>query len=371
MSFRDIIDSFDENRFWKKIKEASRADVDTVLKKDVIELDDLIVLLSDNSTDYLQNIAGRAKDITIQRFGNVINFYVPIYISNECTNHCTYCGFNKDKEIDRITLSLEEIEEEYKKIKEKGFDNVLILTGEAPNKAGDDFIAEAVEIAKKYFRFVGLEIYPMDTEGYKHLESSGADGLTIYQETYDKDIYSLMHLKGKKKDYYWRLDTPERAANAGLRKIGLGALLGLGDWRYEAFMLALHINYLQRKCWRSEYTLGFPRIRPFNNDFKIPSQVSDRDLVHMMSALRIFLPDVGFLFTTRESKDLRDNLIGLCITQISAGSKTNPKGYTNNEYGEQFSVCDERTLSEMMDIVKQKGYEPVLKDWEYSFNGLG
>jgi 2-iminoacetate synthase len=210
----------------------------------------------------------------------------------------------------------------------------------------------------------------MDTGDYAKLVRAGADSLTIYQETYDREVYSKMHVSGFKKDYKYRLNAPERAAEAGFRKIGLGALLGLAKWQYEACMLGMHINYLQKKFWKSEFTLSFPRIKPASDSFSIPNEVGDRAMVQMMCALRLYLTEVGFLLSTREKGSLRDKLIELCVTQISAGSKTNPGGYTADTAGEQFEVSDSRKLHEMIEVVRQKGYEPVLKDWDKTFTGL-
>jgi len=370
MSFINNLKSFNTDEFNYVINCTDKGEIHDILLKERIGYSDFLKLLSKEAGVILEDLAVVARHQTIQRFGKIINFYIPVYLSNECTNNCIYCGFNKNTDITRKTLSIDEIKEEYKKLKDMGFDNVLLLTGESPETAGIDYIEEAVNLARDYFTFIGLEVYPMEIEDYHRLVDAGASGITIYQETYDRDVYDLMHRSGRKKDFLWRLNTPERAAKAGFRKIGMGSLLGLSDWRFEAAMLALHIDYLHKRFWREEVTLGFPRINPPSSDFNIPNPVSSRELVQMMCALRIFLPDTPFLLTTRESPDLRNNLIGLCVTQISAGSKTNPGGYLNDRAGKQFCVNDNRDLLEMIDLVKSKGYEAVLKDWEVYFTGI-
>lgn len=370
MTFSQMMQSLNPLEKIEKYSQTQDPDrVLSIVKKDGISYNDLLYLLSDTAKQMLPPIAAQARNLTIQRFGKIIQFYVPIYLSNECNNVCVYCGFNHQTQTNRVTLTLEEVEHQYKTIKDFGFDNVLLLTGEAPDKAGVQYIADCVSLAKNYFTFVGLEVFPMDVEGYSRLVEAGADGLTIYQETYHPEVYRKMHRKGKKTDYHWRLTTPERALEAGFRKIGLGALLGLYDYRYEAAMLAKHIDYLQKKYWKSEITLSFPRLRLMETFKKSPYPVDDKDLIHMICVCRLYFPEVGFILSTRESPDIRDNLIQLCITQMSAGSKTNPGGYTNCNTLEQFSASDQRDLNQMMDIVRKKGYEPVLKDWDKVFTG--
>lgn len=368
MSFIDTIKSVTFDNIKEIISSTTEEKIISILKKDEITFNEFLALLSEKAAKFLPEMVLKSKEVTIKRFGKIINFYVPLYLSNECSNQCVYCGFNQQRDIIRKTLTFNEIEKDLEKIKDYGFDNILLLTGEHKKAANLDYIKNAVKMAKDNFTFVGLEIYPMKIEEYRELLITGARGLTIYQETYDIETYDKMHIKGKKKDYLWRLDTPERACIAGFRKVGLGALLGLFDWQYEVAMLALHINYLQKRYWKTEFTLGFPRINPPDDIFKIPYKVSDKNFLQLLSALRIYLPDVGFLLTTRERPELRDNLIGLMITQISAGSKTNPGGYIDNSADEQFHVSDNRTLEEMIRVVRKKGYDPVLKDWEKNFS---
>jgi len=342
-----------------------------ILQKEKIDIEDFAILLSTPAEKRLKEIAQKARRLTIQRFGKVITFYVPLYLSNECDNACTYCGYNTNRKQERTTLSFIEIEAEMHKLKSIGFDSVLLLTGESKSKIGIDYLIKSVEIARKYFTYVGLEIYPLSESEYKILVKRGASGLTIYQETYHPDTYDKIHLFGKKKDFNYRIDTPDRALMGGFRKIGIGSLLGLYNWRYEAIHLALHVDYLRKKYWRQEVTLSFPRINPVSDDFILPYRVNDRDFVHLISVMRLYLEDVPFVLSTREKGNLRDNLIELAITQISAGSKTTPGGYQNIKVKSgQFDVSDKRTLGEMINLIRQKGYDPVIKDWDKNFTGV-
>ncbi|MBN1410731.1 MAG: 2-iminoacetate synthase ThiH [Spirochaetales bacterium] len=350
-------------------KDESR--INGILAGEDVSFQDFLHLLSEGGINRLPEMAAAAQKATLQRFGRTISFYAPIYISNECSNICLYCGFNATRSFPRTTLSPEQIESELVLLKETGMDSVLLLTGESANAAPVEYIAEAVKLAKRYYTFVGLEIYPLDVDGYKKMLDAGADGLTIYQETYDRKAYEYFHRKGKKRDYNWRIETPERAFQAGFRKVGIGVLLGLSDYRRETVHLAAHADYLYKRYWRGEIAFSFPRIRPFNTDFDIPYPVSDKMLIHMMCALRLYLKDAAFLLSTRETPELRDKLIGLCVTQMSAGSKTNPGGYgSDNDSEEQFSISDSRNLDKMIEVVSARGYEPVIKDWDRDFKSI-
>lgn len=371
MIFEKSITSFSSKNITPYTQNTDTAGIKNILKKESITFQDFLYLLSPGAETLLPEIAYQAQKKTIQRFGKKISFYAPLYLSNECENQCAYCGFNKQKKVNRITLTPDEIEKELLALKKAGFDSVLLLTGEAPDLIGVDYIKAAIIQAKKHFSFVCLEIFPLSVEDYSTLVKAGADCLTIYQETYDQKVYDKMHIAGKKKDYSWRLNTPGRALEAGFRKIGLGALLGLANWQYEAAMLALHIDFLRKKYWKSEFTLSFPRINPTENSFKIPDLVNNKNLVQMMCAFRLLFDEVGLILSTRENPNLRDQLIGLCTTQISAGSKTNPGGYSkNNDAAQQFDISDNRSLYEMINTIKNKGYDPVIKDWEKNFTGV-
>ncbi len=319
-------------------------------------------LISPLSDSELNKLATNAKHLTKQHFGNTIQLYIPLYLSNECCNSCLYCGFNRHQNIKRQTLSLDEATKQLQIIKDKGFDNILLLTGEHKASVGVDYLVPIIKQAQKMFSYVALEIFPCSTEEYSSLISAGASGLTIYQETYNKEVYSNMHPSGPKKDFSFRFDSPERALKAGMRKVGLGFLLGLTDWREEAYFLAEHLDYLMKNYWKADFTVSFPRIHkaPDGLDTKT---ISDKDFVQMILAFRIAFPKVGIILSTRENAELRDNLLGLGVTQISAESKTNPGGYSDNTSDEQFQVNDARSLSEIITALEKNGFDPVIKDW--------
>ncbi len=341
--------------------------IDLILSKERISFNNLISLILSGDTNILQKMAAKASVLTRKRFGKTISFYTPLYLSNECDSVCLYCGYSKNRKIKRVTLSLSEIEENYVFLKNKGFDNILLVTGESRKHFNVSLLSEAVKLAKKYFTFVGIEVYPMTVSEYREVLDSGCDGLTVYQETYDPKLYSKYHLEGEKTDYVWRLDTPDRALEAGFRKIGLGVLLGLKNPVSEIACLARHIDYLEKTYWRSEISIGFPRIRPENILSKVPFEVTDKMLTGIICALRIYFPENAFVLSTRESPFLRDRLIDVGITQVSAGSKTNPGGYLSKEGDGQFVTSDNRTIEEMIEMVRKKGYDPVLKDWSQNF----
>ena len=326
---------------------------------DVASFSELLHVLSDSE---LSSLALNAKQLTKQQFGNTIQLYIPLYLSNECCNSCLYCGFNINQKIIRQTLSLQEATQQLQIIKQKGFDNILLLTGENKTVAGVDYLVPIIKQAQKLFSYVAVEIFPCSKEEYTQLIEAGVSGLTIYQETYNKTIYSQMHPHGPKRDFDFRFSAPERALEAGMRKVGVGFLLGLSDWREEALCLAEHLDYLMRKYWKADFSVSFPRIHKSPHNLPA-SMVSDRDFVQMILAFRVTFPTIGIILSTRESAEIRDNLLGLGVTQISAESKTNPGGYTDNNSDEQFQVSDHRSLDEIIKIIKIKGFDPVIKDW--------
>lgn len=327
-------------------------------------------LVSPAAAGLLDEMAGLAKRITAQRFGRTIQIYAPLYLSNHCVNSCVYCGFNSGNLVPRRTLSLEEVEREAGALKGRGIHQVLLVTGECPDEVPVGLLAECARRLKPMFPSVAVEIYPMSEEDYRILFNAGVDGLTIYQETYDKETYLQAHPAGPKRDFDHRLGAPERGGAAGFRQIGIGALLGLDDWRMEACLLARHAAYLTKHHWRSQVSISFPRLRPAAGGFQPPRPVSDRDLAQMIGALRLVLPDAGLVLSTRESPQFRDNMSGIGITRISAGSKTSPGGYLDEQgdaAGEQFSVHDSRTVDEVAAAVRSRGYDPVWKDWDAGF----
>ena len=353
------------------IAQTRPADVDAALAREERTLADLAALLSPVARPKLEAMAREAQRLTRWHFGRTIGLYAPIYLSNVCAADCLYCGFaaRSGKRQKRITLNPDEIRRECAALAERGFANVLLLTGEAPRVATLDYVAEAVAIAHEYFPAVSVEIYAMSVEAYRTLCASGLEGVTLYMETYDPDQYATVHPAGLKQDYAARLDALTRAGRAGARRLNLGALLGLFDWRLDGFWMGLHSRYLQKLCWQSAVAVSFPRLRHTPERFVPPTPVQDADLVQLMLALRLFLPEAGFTLSTRESAAFRDRLIPLGITMMSAGSSTRPGGYatSGDDTLEQFEVEDERSPEEVAAAIAHAGYDPVWKDFDSAF----
>lgn len=326
-----------------------------------------VSLLSPETEDHLEEMAVRAHEITLHNFGRTMQLYTPIYLSNYCENQCVYCGFNAVNKIDRKKLTLNEMKEEAEFISRTGLKHVLILTGDSRSESPLSYIKDSLKILREYFSSISVEIYALSKDEYAELISEGVDGLTIYQEVYDENIYRKMHLAGAKKDYLFRLDAPERGAQAGMRNVNIGALLGLNDWRKEVFFLGLHAKYLQDNYPDLEIGVSLPRIRPQAGDFSVPFQVTDKNIVQILVALRIFLPRIGIALSTRENSEFRNNLIPLGITRISAGSSTYVGGHTakvlSDKSAPQFEISDHRDVEEMKRVLEEKRYQPVLKDW--------
>ncbi|MDA3902898.1 MAG: 2-iminoacetate synthase ThiH [Desulfuromusa sp.] len=369
MSFQQQLDLYPQTEIQHKIAGTTPDQIDLALRQQRLSLADFSQLLSPNITDeQLELMAARAHRITMQRFGRIILLYAPLYLSNECFNGCKYCGFSADNIFPRKTLTLEEIEREAKFLRQQGFRHMLLLTGEAPKVAGIDYLEAAVKIIKQYCGSVSIEVFPMDTAGYERMVTAGVDGLTVYQETYDPELYRQLHPYGQKSNYSYRLDAPERAGAAGLRRIGIGSLLGLGNSLSDVFYSGLHALYLARKFWRTQVTLSFPRLCPADGGFQPNTIVDDRQLTQFICALRLLIPDAGLVLSTRESAELRNNLLPLGITQMSAGSCTAPGGYgEDNQDAEQFTISDQRSPAEVEMLLKSRGYEAVWKDWDGAF----
>ena len=365
------------------------------LAKSQLSLMDFARLISPAALENLEILCHRSQSLTQQRFGKVIRLFAPLYLSNECINNCKYCGFSRDNPILRVTLSVDEVVREARSLKEKGFRNILLVAGEHPKFVSNGYLADCVRALHEEVPSNSLEVGPMETEDYHPLAQAGADGLVVYQETYDRAIYADMHTAGPKRDFDWRLETPERAYAAGFRRLGIGALYGLADWRREAIALAAHADYLLRNCWKAQLTISLPRLRPCAGEFQPLTHMTDRDLVQLVCAFRLFLPDTGLVLSTREPAKLRDGLIPLGVTLISAGSHTEPGGYTgagkdkihHTERGRivelaagssewatigtrstnatgQFDIADERSPEEVANLIRRLGYEPVWKDWD-------
>ena len=373
--FADIIDSYDWDETLKFVYSYTLKDVDTVLNKahsshSLLSPEDLAVLISPVASERLEEMAVLSKSITDRRFGKIISMYIPMYVGNACTNKCVYCGFNHDNEFKRTILSQSQIEEECKSIKNLGpFQNLLLVSGEYPSLCGIDYLGKVLETCRPYFHNLTLEVQPLKAIEYASLVSKGLNGVVCFQETYNKKVYRKYHPRGMKSHFDWRLNGFDRMGEAGLHKIGLGALLGLEDWHGEAVMMGRHLRYLQKKYWRSRYSINFPRLRPSESGYKPNFTVSDKDIVQLSCAFRIFDPDIDISFSTREDSKFRDAIIGLGVTSLSAGSKTEPGGYSHpKEALEQFEVSDSRTPMEVAKAIKSKGYDPVWKDWDAIFD---
>ena len=365
------------------------------LAKEKFSLADFGQLISPAAGQWLELLGRRSQQLTQQRFGKTIRLFAPLYLSNECINNCKYCGFSRDNPILRVTLSVEEVLREAQALATEGFRNILLVPGEHPKFVSNGYLAECVAALHAEWPGISLEVGPMETAEYRPLTAAGADGLVVYQETYDRAIYDDLHTAGPKRNFDWRLETAERAYAAGFRRLGIGALFGLADWRYEALCVAAHADYLLRNCWKAQVTISLPRLRPCAGEFQPLTHMTDRELAQLIGAFRLMFPDVGLVLSTREPAKLRDGLIPLGITMVSAGSHTEPGGYTgagkdkihHTERGRivelaagasewatvpdqatnatgQFEIADTRSAQEVATLIRHLGYEPVWKDWD-------
>jgi 2-iminoacetate synthase len=390
VSFVAEFNSLAPENFVRRSLAATPTAVRSSLLKDKLSLDDFAALISPAASAFLDQISVRSQKLTQQRFGKVVRLFAPLYLSNECINNCAYCGFSRDNPIVRVTLSIDDVLREARALRDQGFRNILLVAGEHPKFVSNNYLRECVAALHEESPSVSLEVGPMETEEYRPLVAAGADGLVVYQETYYRKVYADVHTAGPKKDFDWRLETPERAYAAGFRRLGISALYGLADWRYEAICVAAHAEYLLRHCWKAQVTISLPRLRPCAGEFQPLTQMSDRDLAQLICAFRLMFPDAGIVLSTRESAKLRNGLIPLGITLMSAGSHTEPGGYTgagrdklhqtvrgriveegasewangNGHATGQFEVSDDRSPQEVAKLIQKLGYEPVWKDWD-------
>jgi 2-iminoacetate synthase len=365
------------------------------LDKSSLSLTDFAALLSPTAGELLETMGRKAHAMTQQRFGKTIRLFAPLYLSNECINNCAYCGFSRDNPILRVTLSLDEVRREAAALKAQGFRNLLLVAGEHPKFVSNNYLRDCIAALHPEWPGISLEVGPMETEEYRPLVAAGADGLVVYQETYDRTVYAQMHTAGPKRNFDWRLETPERAYAAGFRRLGISPLYGLADWRYEALCVAAHAEHLLRHCWKAAVTISLPRLRPCAGEFEPLTHMNDRELAQLVCAFRLMFPDVGIVLSTRETPRLRDGLLPLGVTMMSAGSHTEPGGYTgagrekihHTERGRivelasgasewapqpdratnatgQFNIADERPAAEVAELIRKLGYEPVWKDWD-------
>ncbi|MGX5914025.1 2-iminoacetate synthase ThiH [Aliidiomarina sp. Khilg15.8] len=353
---------------------ATVAEVDRVLRHAAdataapLTTEELAVLLSPAAKSKLEPMARQAMRLTRQRFGNTMRMFVPLYLSNLCANDCSYCGFSMSNAIRRKTLNMAELATECEAIQALGFDSILLVAGEHERKVGTDYFLQAMAVVKRYFTHISLEVQPLTQADYAKLRRAGLAAVYVYQETYQEKAYTKHHLRGRKTDMQWRLQTAERVIDAGVDKLGLGVLLGLANWRLDAVACAMHLRYLQRYGWRTRYSMAFPRLRPCEGGVEIEDMVSDADLVQLICAFRLFEPDLEITLSTRESVFLRDHLMQLGITHMSAGSKTQPGGYADESIAlEQFSTNDNRSPQRVAQALSDQGLEPVWKDWQTEF----
>ena len=394
MSFVATFNRLDLPRWVDTIEATSAEEVDRVLSSGETGINAFGTLISAAAAERLEGMSQRSQQITQQRFGKVIRMFAPLYLSNECINNCSYCGFSRDNPILRVTLTIDEVCAETQALVEQGFRNILLVAGEHPKFVSNGYLESCLRALRELVPGLSLEVGPMETDEYRKMVEAGAEGLVVYQETYDREIYAKMHTAGPKKDFDWRLETPERAYSAGFRRLGIGALFGLADWRQEAVAVAAHASYLLRHCWKSQLTIAFPRLRPCAGEFQPIAPLDDRSLLQLLAAFRIAYPDIGLVLSTREPAWLRDGLIPLGVTLMSAGSHTEPGGYTGagqdnlhvTERGRvkdlekvsgkdgadaaplratgQFEIADERDPGEIAALIRRLGYEPVWKDWD-------
>ncbi len=342
-------------------------DVKIALSKEVLDLNDFAALLSPAATDFLEEMASRAKMETFKHFGNAVSVYTPLYIANYCENYCVYCGFNCMNKINRAKLSEQEIESELQAIAKQGFKEILLLTGESRKKSSVEYIGKAVTIAKKYFATIGIEIYPLNSDEYAYLNSLGADYVSVYQETYNKEKYAEQHLFGAKRVFPYRFNAQERALKGGMRGVCFGALLGLDDWRKDAYATGCHAYLIQKNYPQAEISFSCPRMRPFiNNKENNPKDVHERQLLQVLLAYRLLMPYATLNISTREQESFRNGVVGLCCNKISAGSKVGVGGHDGEEKGdEQFDISDSRSLEEINQMLEQKGLQPIFTDSQY------
>jgi len=351
-------------------------------------------LISSTSDHELEAMAQASRSLTLQNFGRTMRLFAPLYLSNECINNCRYCGFSRDNSILRVTLEVDEVIAEAQHLVRQGFRQILLVAGEHPKFVSRDYLAECVRALTPNFSSISIEVSPMETEDYVRIVEAGAEGLVVYQETYNRGVYAEMHTAGPKRDFNFRLDCAERGYAAGFRRLGIGALIGLSRWQDEAIALAAHLEYLFRHCWQAQITVSLPRLRPAAGGFRPLFSITDRELAQLVCALRIVFPQLGIVLSTRECASLRDSLAPIGVTMMSAGSHTEPGGYTRQgrehlhktvrgrivapEYqdGEdqlatgQFEISDERSPAEIAAVLRRRGLEPVWKDWDQALCGV-
>lgn len=368
--FSEELSNYSWQETTEQIRSKRPADVEAALGRDHLSVEDFMALISPAAAAYLEPMARLSRKYTQERFGKTISMYIPLYITNSCTNQCVYCGFNHNNPIARIILNDEEIVNECKAIRELGpFENLLLVTGENPRAAGVEYIENALRLARPYFNNLTIEVMPLATEDYARLTDSGLNGVICFQETYNRDRYKVYHPAGMKSKFDWRVNGFDRMGQAGVHKIGMGILIGLEDWRTDITMMARHLQYLRKHYWKTRYSVNFPRMCPSEGGFQPNVVMSDKELAQLTFAFRIFDHDVDLSFSTRESPWFRNHIATLGATTMSAGSKTDPGGYhTYPSAPAQFDVTDPRTPAQVAEDIRALGYDVVWKDWDKIFD---
>jgi 2-iminoacetate synthase len=378
--FSTLFEKYDWGAVRQSIYSKTAADVERALGRTQRDLEDLKALISPAAAPYLEEMAQQSHRLTQRRFGKVMQLYVPLYVSNECQNICTYCGFSYDNKIRRRTLSAGELLTEAAAIKAMGYEHVLLVSGEAHQTVGVDYFIRALDVLRPHFAHLSMEVQPLETEEYGQLMEHGLNTVLVYQETYHQDDYKLHHLKGRKSNFFFRLETPDRLGQAGVHKMGLGVLIGLEDWRTDSWFTALHLQYLGREYWKSKFSLSFPRLRPYASGGGASGRTdvseagglltpkveqTDRELIQLICAYRLLDEEVELSLSTRESPEFRDHAVRLGVTAMSAGSRTNPGGYAvDADSLEQFEIHDDRSPAEIAEMIRRQGYDVVWKDWD-------
>ncbi|MCL1049000.1 2-iminoacetate synthase ThiH [Shewanella abyssi] len=365
MSFVDEFKKLSRSALQMCLYSTTKQDVERALQSPAGDLNSLLALLSPAAEDYIEEMAQRSVALTRQRFGASLGMYIPLYLSNLCANECDYCGFTMSNKLKRKTLSEAELLKEMSIIKQMGYDAILLVSGEHETKVGLAYFKQMLPLVKQQFSHVAIEVQPLDKSDYESLIEDGLDAVMVYQETYNPVTYAKHHTRGKKKDFSYRLESPERVAEAGVDKIGLGVLLGLDDWRLDALLMGHHLAYLEKHYWRSRYSISLPRLRPCTGGITPKVELTDKGLVQMICAFRLFNQQLEISLSTRETPALRDNLFALGVTNVSAGSSTQPGGYDEpNSQLDQFEISDERSPQQVAAAMSARGLNPVWKDWE-------
>lgn len=364
--FYDELKKYDWDGTTASIAAKTSADVEAALRRERLTVDDFMALISPAAVPYLEQMARLSRKYTLERFGKTISMYIPMYVSNACTNSCVYCGFNHANPLTRVTLTLDQVRAECEAIRRLGpFENLLIVSGEFPALNGVDYLEQVLHVARPYFHNLTIEVMPLKEKDYYRLTKSGLNGVVCFQETYHEANYKKYHPRGMKSIFEWRVNGFDRMGAAGVHKIGMGVLIGLEDWRTDVTMMARHLQYLRRNYWRTRYSINFPRMCPAEGGYQPKVVMTDKELAQLTFAFRLFDHDADISYSTRENPEFRAHMMQLGVTSMSAGSKTEPGGYVSTPDAlEQFEVSDNRTPAEVTAEIRALGYEPVWKDWD-------